>query len=422
MVDFEMVRARPRDEQGMTGKTPPRPTFEDVYRDQAAYVRRALRRLGVPERHCEDALHDVFVVVFRRLPEYEPRDRLTGWLMAIAKNVAAKQRRRDNREPLMDQDLEKDAGIDLEQQSTERKHRELLLSLLDTLELERRAVLVMHDFDELSVPEIARLLVLPEGTVWTRLRLAHKDLEEAWSRMEAAKRRDQNAVLPLGLAALMDAERPIPPMPDGAHERVLARLQHVREIAPEHRETPDDGPSAAAPRAAGGLSRAMASLAVGGALVVGVALGAVWDPLHRPAHESTVLPPVTVARAAPAPVSTEAPSVAPPTSATAPPSATASSVASQDITMERALMDQAARALARGDIAGAFVAVQEHAHRFPGGQLVEEREAYRIAALVRAGRTAEAREGMDRFTRAYPNSVRLNELRRALGTAGAPTP
>src|SRR4051812_3082316 len=63
-------------------------TLEAIYEQYKRYVWRTLLRLGVPERYCEDAMQEVFLVVDRRLPEYEPRGRMKGWLTAIAINIA----------------------------------------------------------------------------------------------------------------------------------------------------------------------------------------------------------------------------------------------------------------------------------------------------------------------------------------------
>ena len=68
-----------------------RPTFAELYAQGADYVFRTLRRMGVPEADCPDGTQEVFVVVHRRLSEYEPRERLFGWLAAIAANIAARR-------------------------------------------------------------------------------------------------------------------------------------------------------------------------------------------------------------------------------------------------------------------------------------------------------------------------------------------
>jgi RNA polymerase sigma-70 factor (ECF subfamily) len=53
------------------------------------------------------------------------------------------------------------------------------MEALDRLDFDRRVVLVMHDLDEISVPEIAAMLEIPLNTAYSRLRLARVDVVAA---------------------------------------------------------------------------------------------------------------------------------------------------------------------------------------------------------------------------------------------------
>ncbi|HLL20652.1 MAG TPA: sigma-70 family RNA polymerase sigma factor, partial [Kofleriaceae bacterium] len=75
------------------------PTFDEVYTQHAAFVWRVLRTFGVGESQIEDAVQDVFVVVHRRLGEWEGRAAITTWLFAIARRVASTYRRRGGAHP-----------------------------------------------------------------------------------------------------------------------------------------------------------------------------------------------------------------------------------------------------------------------------------------------------------------------------------
>src|SRR5512146_2625141 len=83
------------------------PSFDEVYAAHFAFVWRVLRTFGVTEPALEAAAQDVFVVVHRRLPEFEGRSAVTTWLFAIARRVACAHRRRGGRdtrtEPLADE-------------------------------------------------------------------------------------------------------------------------------------------------------------------------------------------------------------------------------------------------------------------------------------------------------------------------------
>ncbi|MCA9708811.1 MAG: sigma-70 family RNA polymerase sigma factor, partial [Myxococcales bacterium] len=59
--------------------------FRPVYREHHRFVWRCLRRLGLSPDDADDAMQDVFVVVYRRLPTYESRAPIEGWLFQIAR-------------------------------------------------------------------------------------------------------------------------------------------------------------------------------------------------------------------------------------------------------------------------------------------------------------------------------------------------
>src|SRR5260370_27854497 len=57
------------------------------------FVWRNLRRLGVAEASIDEAVQDVFLVVHRRLQDFEERSQMTTWLFGIVLRVAATYRR-----------------------------------------------------------------------------------------------------------------------------------------------------------------------------------------------------------------------------------------------------------------------------------------------------------------------------------------
>src|ERR1044071_899212 len=71
--------------------------FVALFREHCDFVWRVLRTLGVAPDALDDALQEVFLVVHRRLPEFEGRSALNTWIYAIAYRVAQSQRRRARR-------------------------------------------------------------------------------------------------------------------------------------------------------------------------------------------------------------------------------------------------------------------------------------------------------------------------------------
>jgi RNA polymerase sigma-70 factor (ECF subfamily) len=162
-----------------------------MYRSEFPYVWKTLRRLGVPPQDLEDLVHDLFVVVHRHLGDYDPTRPLRPWLFGIAVRIVADFRRspRNMREILRDAIEPIDAGPTPHERLEGKEARELLLRALDTLDLDRRAVFVMHELDEIAMPEIAAALAIPVNTAYSRLRLARAEIASVIERSRVAERR-----------------------------------------------------------------------------------------------------------------------------------------------------------------------------------------------------------------------------------------
>lgn len=164
--------------------------FPALYRSEFPYVWKTLRRLGAPPADLEDLAHDVFVVVHRHLCDYDPARPLRPWLFGIALRVVSDFRRlgRNARE-IPGQSLDTaDVGPTPEQHLQGKEARALLMNALDGLDLDRRAVFVLHELDELPMPEIAAMLAIPLNTAYSRLRLARADLAAFIQRARAERR------------------------------------------------------------------------------------------------------------------------------------------------------------------------------------------------------------------------------------------
>jgi hypothetical protein len=85
-----------------------------------------------------------------------------------------------------------------------------------------------------------------------------------------------------------------------------------------------------------------------------------------------------------------------------------------DLAAERALLADARAAMQSSDAARALAILDDHARRFAHGQLAEERDALRVAALWLAGDHAAARRHADEFARHHPDSLFLPSVERAI--------
>jgi RNA polymerase sigma-70 factor (ECF subfamily) len=171
----------------------PLPDLHDIFEEHADHVGNSLRRLGVRDADVPDLVQEVFVVVHRILPDYDPERPMWPWLFGIAYRTAAAYRRKAGREVLDDGALTSDRADSAEnvvEAMRRAEDRTLALAAIQEIELHRRAVFVMADIDGVAVPEIARALGIGVNTAYSRLRLAREEFRAAAMRL-SKKRGDR---------------------------------------------------------------------------------------------------------------------------------------------------------------------------------------------------------------------------------------
>lgn len=155
-----------------------RDRFTALYHQHFDYVWNSVRRLGVPPQHQPDVTHDVFVTVFRKLDELDPSRPAKPWLFAVAFRVVRNHQRLAGyrNEKLAKDDDHAIEAVDAEPSADERigaaQDRALVRDALDALDVDRRAVLVLHDVEERPAAEIAEICEIPVKTVYSRLHSA----------------------------------------------------------------------------------------------------------------------------------------------------------------------------------------------------------------------------------------------------------
>ncbi len=161
----------------VAGARPPLST-EQVFVEYGPYVFRALRYLGVPERDLPDVFQETFVVVHRKLPDFEARASIRTWLYQVCRRTASDYRRRAyvRRENL--RDLGDDAGPTVAHPAAAIEARQLLLRALDTLDDDKREVFVLAEVEGLTMNEVIGILGCPLQTAYSRLSAARKRVEE----------------------------------------------------------------------------------------------------------------------------------------------------------------------------------------------------------------------------------------------------
>lgn len=170
------------------------PSFEDVFRDHAAYALGLLRRLGVSEADAEDVAQEVFIIVHARLAGFEGRSALKTWICGICLRKASDYRRkayrrRERPTAAFDAD-EQPLGGELRDGETQVIRQQQVATLqraLASLAANRLEVFVLYEVEELPMVEVARAVGCPLFTAYTRLRGARRDIQAFFRRAEVAQ-------------------------------------------------------------------------------------------------------------------------------------------------------------------------------------------------------------------------------------------
>jgi RNA polymerase sigma-70 factor, ECF subfamily len=167
------------------------PTLKQIFDNEAPFVWRTLRYLGVAPSDLQDVCQEVFLVVHRRLGEFEGRSSIKTWLYQICLRSAAGYRRRAHmrHEKVMADPPEQATPNTPSEALDEHVARELLHQVLDSLDPIKREVFVLYEIEERPMSEIAEVIGCPLRTAYSRLETARKELMKAWERSQVRSRR-----------------------------------------------------------------------------------------------------------------------------------------------------------------------------------------------------------------------------------------
>ncbi|HEX7501649.1 MAG TPA: RNA polymerase sigma factor [Polyangia bacterium] len=167
--------------------------FDAVYEDLVEFAWRTVRRMGVRAADADDVVQDVFVIVHRRLAEFEGRAQLKTWVFKILVHEVRHYWRNHQRKPgdragedvtllqTLLADRESGPAASLERVEALR----ILDRLLAGLDEDKREVFVLAEIEQMTAVEIAEIVDANANTVASRLRAARQDFEKALARFRA---------------------------------------------------------------------------------------------------------------------------------------------------------------------------------------------------------------------------------------------
>lgn len=170
-------------------------TVQDVHETHGDFVWASLQRLGARQPYLEDLFQEVFVVVHRRLDSFEERSRLTTWLFGICVRVVAAYRRRAyvrfERPTEESHGGEPSTACTPDTDLARKQALARLDEVLNAMDLQKRAILLMAVVEEMPSEEIATILGIPVGTVYSRVHHARKEFQRILTTLNERDRRKE---------------------------------------------------------------------------------------------------------------------------------------------------------------------------------------------------------------------------------------
>jgi RNA polymerase sigma-70 factor (ECF subfamily) len=138
---------------------------------------RGVAHLILRDAHrAEDALQDALLLAWRDVRALRDPEAWDAWLRRLTVRACYKAAGKERRRSRVELRVPPDPGtVRTPDTSAHVAEREWVLSELGRLDIDRRTVLVLHYYLDLSLPEVAEILDIPYGTVTSRL---HRGLEQ----------------------------------------------------------------------------------------------------------------------------------------------------------------------------------------------------------------------------------------------------
>jgi RNA polymerase sigma-70 factor (ECF subfamily) len=160
--------------------------FRSAFQDHKDAIYRFAWRMTNSPGAAEDIVQEVFLALLRHPGRFDDRrGQLRSFLLGVARNVALKRWREENRWDVLDDDQFVAEPVDV----TRGETTQIVGAAVSSLPPLQREVLVLAEYEGLSLEEIAQTVEAELGTVKARLYRARQNLRRMLAPLKQAKGR-----------------------------------------------------------------------------------------------------------------------------------------------------------------------------------------------------------------------------------------
>jgi len=155
--------------------------FEEIYRLASSFVYSVALRVTRNTDEAKEVSQDVFIKIYNNLRSFRFRSSFKTWLYRITTNTALNALKKSSKD--INRRVDYDVALKANDDSATATHaiemddnKKLLSSLLDMLNPDQRACIVLREIEGLNYREISKALSININTVRSRLKRARETL------------------------------------------------------------------------------------------------------------------------------------------------------------------------------------------------------------------------------------------------------
>jgi len=155
--------------------------FEEIYRLASSFVYSVALRVTRNADEAKEVSQDVFIKIYNNLRSFRFRSSFKTWLYRITTNTALNVLKKSSKD--INRRVNYDVALKANDDSATATHaiemddnKKLLSSLLDMLNPDQRACIVLREIEGLNYREISKALSININTVRSRLKRARETL------------------------------------------------------------------------------------------------------------------------------------------------------------------------------------------------------------------------------------------------------